>query len=61
MCHSGMEWKVDLASRCNVSSVCTAGHTEDLITMAVQLLCLWPQSVLKEMILNWRLCPHEDE
>ena len=50
----GMRLAKNLASRCNVSSICATGHTEDLVAMPVQFLCLWPESVLQEVLLQWR-------
>ena len=41
-----------LASRGDIFSIRAAGDAEYFIAMAVQLLGLWPKSVLKKMLLN---------
>ena len=40
-----------LASRGDIFSIRAAGNAEHFVAMAIQLLGLWPKSVLKKMLL----------
>ena len=40
-----------LASRGDIFSIRAAGNAEHFIAVAIQLLSLWPKSVLKKMLL----------